>query len=124
MISAIKTSFGKETASKYDYCCDNGHFTYQTSFDYDANQHYLKEDVAAGMLKKNFALKIFAFLQNNSERILKIKPQYQPRFLNTHIPQKESSEGGITTHAMGARLIICGVISELFFFFRSSSLYI
>ncbi len=43
MNTASRTSFGKEAASKYDYCCGNSHFAYQTSFNFDGNQHRLKK---------------------------------------------------------------------------------
>ena len=78
MNTASRTSFGKETASKYDYCCGNGHFAYQTSFDFDGSQHIFIKDqyaetVGAGILKKIFARKIFVFQQKNFEKILKIE---------------------------------------------------
>ncbi len=66
MNTASRTSFGNETALKYDYCCGNGHFVYQTSFDFDDNQHRFKRDqyaetMVAGILKKIFTRKIFVF---------------------------------------------------------------
>ncbi len=78
MNPASRTSFGKDTASKYDYRCGNGHFAYQKSFDFDEKQYRFKkeqcaENVGARILKKVFAWKIFAFPQKNSEKILKIK---------------------------------------------------
>ncbi len=74
MNTASRTSFGKETAPKNDYCCSNGHFAYQMSFDFDDNQHRFKRDqyaetVRAGILKKIFAKKIFVFPQKNAEKI-------------------------------------------------------
>ena len=78
MNTASRASFGKETASKYDYHNGNGHFAYQMFFDLDENQRRIKKDqyrrnVGAGILKNVFARRISFFPQKNSEKILKIK---------------------------------------------------
>ncbi len=67
MNNAGRTSFGKKTASKYDYHSGNGHFAYQTSFDFNDDQHSFKRDqyaetVGAGSLKKIFWKFFFNFL--------------------------------------------------------------
>ena len=60
--TASRTSFERETTSKFDYCCGNSHFAHQTPFDFDDNQHRFKKDqyiatVGAGILKTNIFIK-------------------------------------------------------------------
>ena len=71
--TASRASCGKETASKYDCLNRNDHLAYQTSFDFDKNQHRFKkeqyaENVGARILKKVFVSKMFLFRQKNSEK--------------------------------------------------------
>ena len=53
MNTASRASYGKETASKYDYRSGNGNFAYQMSFDFDENQCRFKKDQYA-KLQKNY----------------------------------------------------------------------
>ncbi len=76
MNTAGRTSFGKKTAPKYDYHSGNGHFAYQTSFDFNDNQHSFKRDqyaetVGAGILKKYFEKKKKNFNKKNTKQFVK-----------------------------------------------------
>ena len=80
-----------ERTSKYDYCCGNDHFAYQTWFDFYDNQHRLKKKdqylatVGAEIFEKIFWQKIFNILQKKSNKNL-IKKDQNP-FLKFRLPQ-------------------------------------
>ncbi len=58
MNTASRASCGKETTSKYDNLSGNGHFAYQTSFDFDENQYRFKRANTQGMWELKFEKKL------------------------------------------------------------------
>ena len=93
MNKASRTSFGKETAPKYDYCCSNDHFAYQTPFDFDDNLHWFKKDqylatVGARILKKKyFAQKYLILCKKCKTNIKNSIGNNQNPFLKFRLPQ-------------------------------------